>query len=270
MKGTVVFSGYSAFYKLKRKKFLVALDNISLQIDGGSSVAIVGESGSGKTTFLKAIAGFCDYCEGEVYIDGKPASAKSKNVSVAYVSQQYSLYPHLTVFENVAFPLRVKKMPQIEIVKAVKNVAKDLEIELLLTRKPFQLSVGQQQKVALARAVAKNPDVILLDEPFSNQDTLSGEEVRKILKKVRETCSATLVLVTHELNDARYLADKTIILEEGAVKAYGDTREVLAGYGEPEFLSADMIKGAPSDCENEAPSGCENADESDENQCAED
>ncbi len=269
MKGTVVFSGYSAFYKLKRKKFLVALDNISLQIDGGSSVAIVGESGSGKTTFLKAIAGFCDYYEGEVYIDGKPVDAKDKNVSVAYVSQQYSLYPHLTVFENVAFPLRVKKMPQIEIVKAVKNVAKDLEIELLLTRKPFQLSVGQQQKVALARAVAKSPDVILLDEPFSNQDTLSGEEVRKILKKVRETCSATLVLVTHDLNDARYLADKAIILEEGAVKAYGDTREVLAGYGEPEFLSADMIKGAPSACDNDAPSAYENAG-SDENQSVED
>ena len=244
MKGEVVFSGYSAFYKLKRKKFLVALDNISLKIDGGSSVAIVGESGSGKTTFLKAIAGFCDYSEGEVYIDGRSADARGKNTNVAYVSQQYSLYSHLTVFENIAFPLRVKKMPQIEIVNAVKKVAKDLDIDLLLTRKPFQLSVGQQQKVAIARAVVKDPDVLLLDEPFSNQDMVSGEDARKILNKVRENCSATLILVSHDVNDARSLADKAVILEEGAVKSYGDACEVLEGYGGSEFLSMDMIKGA--------------------------
>lgn len=255
MKGTIVFSNYSAFYKMKKKKFLVALDNVSLQIDGGQFVAVIGKSGCGKTTFLKSIAGFCDYSEGDIYIDGEKVSRKCKDISVAYVSQQYSLYPHLTVFENIAFPLRVQKQQHIDIVIAVKQVAKDLGIEMLLTRKPFQLSFGQQQKVAIARAIVKKPNILLLDEPFSNQDVISECILEQIIKTAKDNCSSTIVLATHNIEVAMKFADKAIIIDDGEVIEYGDAVKVLEEYRDNAIVDLSVIMQATNSGSNKQSNG---------------
>ena len=228
--GNIVFKDFSAFYKLKRKKYLVAIDNISLQIKGGEFVAVCGPSGCGKSTLLKSVMGMIEYTEGQLLIDGVSADYQSvKKQRFSYVAQGANLYPHLTVFENIAFPLRNKKISQIEIVDAVTSVAEQTGIKLLLTRKPFQLSIGQQQRVQLARALVKRADILLLDEPFSNQDLRSSEDLKELVKSIYQTLGCTVIMATHNLSDVKTLAEKVLILKEGAVSAFGKTDTVISG-----------------------------------------
>lgn len=231
------FCNFSAFYKLKKKQYLTVLNNLSFKIEDGEFVAVLGPSGCGKTTLLKAIMGFCEYTEGDILIDGQLVEKLKLNTQTfSYVSQEYSLYPHLTVYENIAFPLRNRRVLQTEIDRLVRKTAAEFQIDFLLTRKPFQLSVGQQQRVALARAFVKEPTLILLDEPFSNQDGISGTIARQLIKKMHENYHVTFILVTHDLDDARYLADKTIIMSDGKITAIGKTNSIMAVYTDATIL----------------------------------
>lgn len=207
----------SCYYKVKDGHLLV-LDNIDLSIPDGQTLVVIGKSGCGKTTLLKAIAGMLKYTEGDLLIDGKNVSDFNKRSNdMAYVSQEYVLYPHLTVFENIAYPLTNSKVKYEEINRMVREVAKGFGLTYLLTRKPFQLSGGQQQLVALARAFVKKPSIILLDEPFSNLDIETRRKMRKLVLNYCKEYNSTLVYVTHDIDDAVLIADRIIKIDDGKI-----------------------------------------------------
>ncbi len=207
----------SCYYKVKGGHLLV-LDNIDLSIPTGQTLVVIGESGCGKTTLLKAIAGMLKYTEGDLLIDGRDVSEFNKRSNdMAYVNQEYVLYPHLTVFENIAYPLTNSKVKYEEINRMVREVAKRFGLTYLLTRKPFQLSGGQQQLVALARAFVKKPSIILLDEPFSNLDIETRRKMRKLVLNYYKEYNPTLVYVTHDIDDAILIADRIIKIDDGKI-----------------------------------------------------
>lgn len=220
------FEEFSCFYKNK-KEFHPALNRISMEIQQGEFLVVVGESGSGKTTLLKSILGLCEYIEGNLYIDDVSIddySAAKENVG--YVSQEIILYPNLTVYENIAFPLRQMHTPQHEVDVRVKTIAQQLEIDYLLTRLPRHLSGGQHQRVALARALIKNPQMLLLDEPFSNLEPDLRKNLRQYVKKLHESYDNTTIYVTHDLEEAWTIADRILILDNGCVTALGTPDEL--------------------------------------------
>ena len=223
----IQFDNFSCYYKNK-KDYITALDSISLDIADGEFFVVLGQSGSGKTTLLKSILGLCDYIKGELHIDGVPIDqfrlAKS---NIGYVRQQTDLYPHMTIYENIAFPLRTIHTPQEEVDRRVREAAGLLEIIPLLTRKPRQLSGGQQQRAAIAKALVKNPVIMLFDEPFSDLDPALRTELRLLLKKVHQSYHCTTVFVTHDLSDAYSLADRILLLENGKILALGTPRELI-------------------------------------------
>lgn len=224
----IEFQNYSAFYKLKRKQFLVALDNLTLKIENGDFVLLVGPSGSSKTTFLRAIAGLNEYYEGKLTFDGE--TVKDSAVfegKISYVTQKLSLYPHLSVFDNLAFPLRNLKIPEEEVIRRVNELSKKARITMLLTRLPSELSVGQRQKIAFCRALIKKPDIILLDEPFSNVDLDTKAQLIGLIKEVKQEIYATFILATHDTGDILNISDKVLELNEGEVVFYGKTRDYL-------------------------------------------
>lgn len=206
---------------------IVAINDFNLEIKDGSFNVIVGYSGCGKTTLLRTIAGFVDY-EGEIYFDNIDISNLStQERNIAYVSQQYVLYPHMTIFDNIASPLVIAKAPRAEIIARVKEVAEYLDISHCLTRKPKQLSGGQQQKVALARAIIKRPQLYLFDEPFSNFDIQSRSEARRMIKAAVKDYNMTAIYVTHDFDEAINLADNIIIMHEGKVELIGTPEELI-------------------------------------------
>jgi len=207
----------SCYYKVKGGHLLV-LDNIDLSIPTGQTMVVIGESGCGKTTLLKAIAGMLKYTEGDLLIDGiNVADFNKRSNDMSYVSQEYVLYPHLTVFENIAYPLTNSKVKYEEINRLVREVAKSFGLTYLLTRKPFQLSGGQQQLVALARAFVKKPSIILLDEPFSNLDIETRRKMRKLVLNYCKEYNPTLIYVTHDIDDALLIADRIIKIDDGKI-----------------------------------------------------
>lgn len=209
----------SCYYKVKGGHLLV-LDNIDLSIPTGQTMVVIGESGCGKTTLLKAIAGMLKYTEGDLLIDGRNvADFNKRSNDMSYVSQEYVLYPHLTVFENIAYPLTNSKVKYEEINRLVREVAKSFGLTYLLTRKPFQLSGGQQQLVALARAFVKKPSIILLDEPFSNLDIETRRKMRKLVLNYCKEYNPTLIYVTHDIDDALLIADRIIKIDDGKIAA---------------------------------------------------
>ncbi len=233
----IKLKNFSCFYKNK-KEYVTALDKVDLSVERGELLVVVGESGCGKTSLLKACLGLINYYDGELYVDGIPTEELDlKSGRYAYVSQEIGLYPGLTVYKNIAFPLSVIHTHPEEIDKRVKNVAAELGIGLLLSRKPAQLSIGQQQRVAIARTLIKNPTIIYLDEPFSNLDPALRTELRTFVKQIHESYSVTIVLVTHDLNEAFSLADRIAVLEAGK----------LVEIGTPEYLEknarSELIKG---------------------------
>lgn len=222
----ITFQDFSCYYKHK-KEYITALDHINLTVKRGELLVVLGPSGCGKTTMLKCILGLCNYIGGELLIDGVSTDHfQVHNSNIGYVRQEFSLYPHMTVYENIAFPLRTIHTAQEEVDRRVKEIANLLEIEWLLTRKPKQLSGGQNQRVALARALIKNPVTVLFDEPFSNIDPTLRTQLRLLVKKIHDAFGCTILFVTHDLSDALSLADRVVILENGKISAIGTPQEL--------------------------------------------
>ncbi len=227
------FENFSCFYKNK-KEYITAIDGIDLSVSSGEFLVIVGESGCGKTTLLRSCLGLAEYYEGELFVDGVPVGdIDLKSGRYAYVSQDIGLYPNLTVYQNIAFPLRVIRTHPEEIDRRVKKLAAELGIELLLSRKPRQLSLGQQQRVAIARTLVKNPTVIYMDEPFSNLDPALRVELRRLVKSIHESYGVTVVFVTHDIGEALFLADRVVVMENGKI----------VESGAPDELKSEFIRG---------------------------
>ncbi|NPA05630.1 MAG: ABC transporter ATP-binding protein [Crenarchaeota archaeon] len=227
------------------KKFgrVVALRDINLRFRDGKFTVVLGPSGSGKSTLLYLIAGIYKPTRGRIYFDDKDVTNLPPNKrNVGLVFQNYALYPHMTVYENIAFPLKLRKTPQRKIDEKVHEVAKLLHIEELLDRYPHQLSGGQQQRVALARALVKEPAVLLLDEPLSNLDALLRVKIRAELKKLQEQLGITAIYVTHDQAEAMALADEIIVIHRGVIQQKAPPKKI---YEEPANLFVAGFIGNP-------------------------
>lgn len=216
------FRNFSVYYKVK-KDFVVAVDNVTFDIGNGEIFVMVGESGSGKTSLLRSMfRGAEGATRGELLFNGTPVEEVDvTKQNFAYVSQYYSLNAGMTVYDNIAFPLRNMKADHAETDRRVRSIAKAFGIYPLLTRKPRQLSGGQHQRAAIARAFIKNPRVIFMDEPFSALDPKSKTLMRELLLRVHEHLNCTVVFVTHDLPEAFAIADRILVLERGRVVESG-------------------------------------------------
>ncbi len=195
---------------------IIPVKDISLSIGEGEFLTLLGPSGCGKSTTLRLIAGLEQPTRGQVLISGKDVTNKSPgDRNLAMVFQSYALYPHMTVYDNMASGLKLKKMPSAEVRERINDVSRFLGLDSLMGRKPGQLSGGQRQRVALGRALVRRPDVFLLDEPLSNLDALLREQVRAELKQIFETQSTPVVYVTHDQTEAMTLSTKVAVLYEG-------------------------------------------------------
>ncbi len=218
METIIEFRNYSCYYQNKKSRSLI-LDKLSFEVITGEIFVVMGPSGCGKTTLLKSMLGMVDYYSGDILIDGIPfENIKGKDNCFGYVSQEHVLYPSMTIYENIALPLRVMGATHEETDARVRRMAKILDIEWLLTRKPKQLSGGQHQRVALARSLVREPKILLLDEPFSEVDPRMRETLRAELKAIHRVIGCTTVLVTHDRNEAAALADRIMLMEQGTVK----------------------------------------------------
>ena len=218
----------------------VALDNIDLVFEDSSFVALLGPSGCGKTTTLNCIAGLLEPTSGKIYFGDKDVTfLQPKDRNIGMVFQSYALYPHLKVIDNIAFPLKQKGMSKAERYEKARAIAKMLQIEPLLERKPTQLSGGQQQRVSMARALVKEPDVLLLDEPMSNLDARLKIEIRDEIRRVQQETGITSIIVTHDQEEAMAIADKIAILDNGRIQQY-DTPEHLYHYPANLFVAKFM------------------------------
>jgi ABC-type sugar transport system ATPase subunit len=206
-----------------------ALKGVNFEIQPGEFFALLGPSGSGKTTTLRILAGLDAPTGGRVFIDGKDVtSTDARDRDIAMVFQSYALYPHMTVAENIAFPLEMANLPKAEIASAVKEAARKVKIDHLLDRKPGQLSGGQQQRCALARAIVRKARLFLLDEPLSNLDAKLRLETRAELKKLQRSLGVTAVYVTHDQEEAMTLADRMAVFMAGEIQQVGTPAEVFA------------------------------------------
>ncbi len=199
-----------------------AVDDANITINNREFVVFVGPSGCGKSTTLRMVAGLEDITEGELYIDGKLVNdVPPKDRDIAMVFQNYALYPHMTVYENMAFGLRIRKLPKDEIDKRVKEAARILDIEKLLDRRPKQLSGGQRQRVAIGRAIVRNPKVFLFDEPLSNLDAKLRVQMRVELIELHDRLDATMIYVTHDQVEAMTMGTKIVVMRDGKVQQIG-------------------------------------------------
>jgi multiple sugar transport system ATP-binding protein/inositol-phosphate transport system ATP-binding protein len=206
-----------------------ALKGVNFEIEPGEFFALLGPSGSGKSTTLRILAGLDAPTSGHVFVDGQDiTSADARDRDVAMVFQSYALYPHMTVAENIAFPLEMANMPKAEIGPAVKDAARKVKIDHLLDRKPGQLSGGQQQRCALARAIVRKARLFLLDEPLSNLDAKLRLETRAELKKLQRSLGVTAVYVTHDQEEAMTLADRMAVFMAGEIQQIGRPAEIFA------------------------------------------
>ncbi len=212
----------------KRYTATHALQNISLEAYPGEFLVLLGPSGCGKSTILKIIAGLEDATEGEVYINGKLVNyVAPKQRDVAMVFQNYALYPHMTVEQNIGFPLRMTGVNKTERRKRVVEVASTLELDKLLDKYPEQLSGGQRQRVALGRALIRNPVAFLLDEPLSNLDALLRVQMREELLKFHKRIGRTIVYVTHDQIEAMTMATRIAVMKMGSIQQVGTPRDVF-------------------------------------------
>jgi ABC-type sugar transport system ATPase subunit len=213
---------------VKRHGTFTALHGIDLDIEPGEFFALLGPSGSGKTTTLRILAGLEELTEGEVFLDGgNVTDSEPGDRDVAMVFQSYALYPHMNVYQNIAFPMRMVGMPKEEIDSAVQDAAKKVHIEHLLDRKPGQLSGGQQQRCALARAIVRKPRLFLLDEPLSNLDAKLRLETRGELKKLQRSLGVTTVYVTHDQEEAMTIADRMAVFMDGKIVQVGSPKSIF-------------------------------------------
>jgi multiple sugar transport system ATP-binding protein len=206
---------------------VVAVDRVSLEVDDGEFVALVGPSGCGKTTTLNLVAGLIDITAGEILLGDRAINnLDPKDRDLAMVFQNYALYPNKTVFENLAFPLRMRKVAKTELDEQVKRTANVLSIEHLLDRHPRQLSGGQQQRVALGRALVRNPQAFLMDEPLSNLDAKLRVQMRAELKRFHQELNATVIYVTHDQLEAVTMADRIAVMHLGVLQQYATPDEI--------------------------------------------
>lgn len=227
----------------KRFGNIFAVKEVSLEIREGELLALVGPSGCGKTTCLRLIAGLEEPDEGEVWIDGRLVNGlPPRERDVAMVFQNYALYPHMTIFDNLAFPLRMRKVPKSKTKKRVLEVAKMLDIEELLRRKPGELSGGQQQRVALGRAIVRNPKVFLMDEPLSNLDARLRVQMRSELLRLHRSLRATTIYVTHDQAEAMSMGDRIAVMREGEILQVDPPMNV---YNKPATLFVASFIGNP-------------------------
>lgn len=212
----------------KRFGSFLALDNVDLTVPGGSLVALLGPSGSGKTTLLRIISGLEQQESGQVlYHDEDVTNRSARDRNVGFVFQHYALFRHMTVFENVAFGLKVRKKGKAEIKKRVEELIHLVRLSGMEGRYPAQLSGGQRQRVALARALAIQPEVLLLDEPFGALDAKVRQELRQWLRRLHDEIGMTSVFVTHDQEEAFEVADQVVVMNHGKIEQLGTPREVF-------------------------------------------
>jgi multiple sugar transport system ATP-binding protein len=222
---------------------VVAVDDLSLEIGDGEFMVLVGPSGCGKSTILRILAGLEEVTAGEVYIDGRQVTdLPPKQRDVAMVFQNYALYPHMSVEQNLGFGLKLRKTPKAEIRRRVADAAKILGLEPLLARKPVALSGGQRQRVAMGRAMVREPKAFLMDEPLSNLDAKLRVQMRAQLAKLHDTLMTTTVYVTHDQVEAMTLGERVAVMRDGVLQQV-DTPQNL--YGNPSNLFVAAFIGSP-------------------------
>lgn len=235
----VVLKNVTKIYENKNK----VIDNISLEIKDKEFIVLVGASGCGKSTLLRMIAGLEDISEGEIYIgDKKVNDVHPKDRDIAFVFQSYALYPHMTVRENIAFGLKMRKIDKVTIEKKVQEAADILDLGPYLDRKPKQLSGGQRQRVALGRAIVRNPKVFLMDEPLSNLDAKLRVQMRSEIKKLHERLQTTFIYVTHDQTEALTMGDRIVVLDKGIIQQVDSPEEI---YNNPSNTFVAGFVGSP-------------------------
>ncbi|HVP81511.1 MAG TPA: ABC transporter ATP-binding protein [Nitrososphaeraceae archaeon] len=221
-----------------------AVVKFSVQIDSGNFLVLLGPSGCGKTTIIKCIAGLIDPTEGQIYIDESLINKlQPKDRDVAMVFQSYALYPHMSVYDNIAFPLKMRKLSKNEIKYHVENTASVLELSLFLKRKPKELSGGQMQRVALARALVRKPKLFLMDEPLSNLDAKLRMQMRTEIKKLQKKIGITTIYITHDQIEAMSMADQIIVMNKGIIQQIGSPHEIY--YKPKNVFVANFIGNPP-------------------------
>ena len=235
-------------------KGVVAVQEFNLEIADKEFIVLVGPSGCGKSTTLRMVAGLEEISEGELWIGDKLMNdVAPKDRDIALVFQNYALYPHMTVYDNMAFSLKLKKTPKDEIDRKVREAAEILDITQYLTRKPKALSGGQRQRVAIGRAIVRDPQVFLMDEPLSNLDAKLRNQMRAEIIRLRERINTTFIYVTHDQTEAMTLGDRIVIMKDGFIQQIGTPQEVfdhpynlfVAGFiGTPQmnFFDAKLLK----------------------------
>lgn len=233
---------------------VLAVDDFNLEIKDKEFIVLVGPSGCGKSTTLRMVAGLEDISKGELFIDNRLVNdVEPKDRDIAMVFQSYALYPHMTVRQNMEFPLKLRKMPKDEIDRKVNEAAEILDITQYLDRKPKALSGGQRQRVAIGRAIVREPKVLLMDEPLSNLDAKLRNQMRAEIIKLRQRINTTFIYVTHDQTEAMTLGDRIVIMKDGVVQQVGTPQDVyehpvnifVAGFiGVPimNFFEGELIK----------------------------
>lgn len=213
------------------------IDNINLEIKDKEFIVLVGSSGCGKSTILRLISGLEDITSGEILIDDKVVNnVHPKDRDIAFVFQSYALYPHMSVYDNIAFGLKMRKYDKKTIDAKVREVAESLNLTELLNRKPKQLSGGQRQRVALGRAIVRNPKVFLMDEPLSNLDANLRVHMRSEIKRLHQKLKTTFIYVTHDQTEALTMGDRIVVLDKGKIQQE-DTPEVIYNQPKNKFVA---------------------------------
>ena len=235
----VILKNVSKIYDNQKK----VIDNVSLEIRDKEFLVLVGSSGCGKSTLLRMIAGLEDITSGSILIGDKVVNnVHPKDRDISFVFQSYALYPHMSVYQNMAFPLKMRDYKKDVIDKKVKETAEFLDLAELLDRKPKQLSGGQRQRVALGRAIVREPKVFLMDEPLSNLDAKLRSKTRAELKKLHEKLQTTFIYVTHDQTEALTLGDRIAVINNGVIQQV-DTPEVI--YNSPANIFVGGFLGSP-------------------------
>lgn len=229
----VVLNNVTKNFTTKTLGTVTAVDNFSLSIKEGEVFSFLGPSGCGKTTTLRMIAGFEDLSEGEIYLEGKAVSVRNKNLYVppekrglGMVFQSFAVWPHMNIYDNVAFPLKVRKLGKAETEKQVKRALAHTSLSGMENAYPSDLSGGQQQRIALARAIVTNPKVMLLDEPLSNLDPQLRESMRFEIKELSQNLGLTVVFVTHDQAEAMAISDRILVMDMGKIMQVGTPTEL--------------------------------------------